>query len=555
MNWLAELLLQNSTAHAVLVLALVISVGILLGKIRFFGVSFGIAGVLFAGIVAAHFQLGINEQIADFVKDFGLILFVYSIGLQVGPGFFASLRRQGMVINLLAAAVVFLGVAAAVLLRLLFSLPADAAVGILTGAVTNTPSLGAAQQALKDIAGPAAAVRQAGLGYAVAYPFGVLGVILAMALTRRIFRIGLEAEKEAFHQAQADIFPAPESMNLEVKNPQLAGQPLSVLAGVIQADIVVSRILRGKELFTPDQDTALQSGDVLLVVGQKSSLEKLRLLVGGESAVDLKKIPGQLIVRLILVSQKKVIGRSLAELQLRKRYGVNITRIHRAGIEFVPSPGVHLQFGDRLTAVGSQDMITQLAAELGNSLKELDIPEILPVFLGIIAGVLLGSLPLPIPGLPLPLKLGLAGGPLVMAILISRFGNIGRFSAYVPRSANLMLREVGIVLFLACVGLRAGADFVPTVVSRHGLLWLGCGALITLLPLLLVVFFARLVLKKNYLELCGLMAGSMTDPPALAFANGYTGSDAPAVTYATVYPLVTFLRIISAQVLVLFFMK
>jgi putative transport protein len=555
MNWLAELLLQNSTAHAVLILALVISAGILLGKIRFFGVSFGIAGVLFAGIVAAHFQLGINEQIADFVKDFGLILFVYSIGLQVGPGFFASLRRQGMVINLLAAAVVFLGVAAAVLLRLLFSLPADAAVGILTGAVTNTPSLGAAQQALKDIAGPAAAVRQAGLGYAVAYPFGVLGVILAMALTRRIFRIGLEAEKEAFHQAQADIFPAPESMNLEVKNPQLAGQPLSVLAGVIQADIVVSRILRGKELFTPDQDTALQSGDVLLVVGQKSSLEKLRLLVGGESAVDLKKIPGQLIVRLILVSQKKVIGRSLAELQLRKRYGVNITRIHRAGIEFVPSPGVHLQFGDRLTAVGSQDMITQLAAELGNSLKELDIPEILPVFLGIIAGVLLGSLPLPIPGLPLPLKLGLAGGPLVMAILISRFGNIGRFSAYVPRSANLMLREVGIVLFLACVGLRAGADFVPTVVSRHGLLWLGCGALITLLPLLLVVFFARLVLKKNYLELCGLMAGSMTDPPALAFANGYTGSDAPAVTYATVYPLVTFLRIISAQVLVLFFMK
>jgi putative transport protein len=555
MNWLAELLLQNSTAHAVLILALVISAGILLGKIRFFGVSFGIAGVLFAGIVAAHFQLGINEQIADFVKDFGLILFVYSIGLQVGPGFFASLRRQGMVINLLAAAVVFLGVAAAVLLRLLFSLPADAAVGILTGAVTNTPSLGAAQQALKDIAGPAAAVRQAGLGYAVAYPFGVLGVILAMALTRRIFRIGLEAEKEAFHQAQADIFPAPESMNLEVKNPQLAGQPLSVLAGVIQADIVVSRILRGKELFTPDQDTALQSGDVLLVVGQKSSLEKLRLLVGGESAVDLKKIPGQLIVRLILVSQKKVIGRSLAELQLRKRYGVNITRIHRAGIEFVPSPGVHLQFGDRLTAVGSQDMITQLAAELGNSLKELDIPEILPVFLGIIAGVLLGSLPLPIPGLPLPLKLGLAGGPLVMAILISRFGNIGRFSAYVPRSANLMLREVGIVLFLACVGLRAGADFVPTVVSGHGLLWLGCGALITLLPLLLVVFFARLVLKKNYLELCGLMAGSMTDPPALAFANGYTGSDAPAVTYATVYPLVTFLRIISAQVLVLFFMK
>ncbi len=374
-------------------------------------------------------------------------------------------------------------------------------------------------------------------------------------VARRVFRIGLAAENEAFQQAQADIFPAPESMNLEVKNPQLAGQPLSVLAGVIHADIVVSRILRGQELFTPVRDTVLQGGDVLLAVGQRASLEKLRLLVGGESAVDLKKIPGQLVARLILVSQKKVIGRSLAELQLRQRYGVNITRIHRAGVEFVPSTGVHLQFGDRLTVVGSQDMIAQLAVELGNSLKELDIPEILPVFLGIIAGVLLGSLPLPIPGLPLPLKLGLAGGPLVMAILISRFGNIGRFSAYVPRSANLMLRELGIVLFLACVGLRAGADLVPTLVRGQGLLWLGCGALITLLPLLLVVAFARLVLKKNYLELCGLMAGSMTDPPALAFANGYTGSDAPAVTYATVYPLVTFLRIISAQVLVLFFLK
>ncbi len=555
MDWLAEILLHNSTAHTVLILALVVSAGLLLGKIRFFGVHFGIAGVLFAGILIAHFHLGINEEIADFVKDFGLILFVYSIGLQVGPGFFASLRKQGLVVNLLAATVVVLGVATAALLCALLSLPVEALAGILTGAVTNTPSLGAAQQALKDIGTGSAAVRQAGLGYALAYPFGVLGVILSIALMRRIFRINLAAEKTEFQQAQDNIFPAPENLNLEVKNPQLAGQPLSVLAAVIQADIVVSRILRGKELFAPVQDTKLQIGDVLLVVGARPSLEKLRLLVGGESAVDLHKIPGQLTVRHILVSQKKVIGRSLAELQLRKRFGVNITRIHRAGIEFVPSPGVHLQFGDRLTAVGGQDRIAQLAGELGNSLKELDIPEILPVFLGIIAGVVLGSMPLPIPGLPLPLKLGLAGGPLVMAILIGRFGNIGRFSAYVPRSANLMLREVGIALFLACVGLRAGADFVPTLVRGQGLLWLGCGALITLLPLLLVVLFARLVLKKNYLELCGLMAGSMTDPPALAFANGYVDSDAPAVTYATVYPLVTFLRIISAQLLVLFFLN
>jgi putative transport protein len=556
MTWLTELILQDSTAHAVLLLGTVIALGILLGKIRFFGVSFGIAGVLFVGIVAAHFQLAVNESIVDFVKDFGLILFVYSIGLQVGPAFFASFRRQGLAINLLAATVVFLGVMIAIAMRWLFSLPLDAMVGILSGAVTNTPSLGAAQQALKDItAVPAVAVRQAGLGYAVAYPFGVIGVILSMITVRRAFKIGPDMEKEIFAKSQDTIFPAPGTINLEVKNPQLAGQPLSALASVIQADIVVSRILRKEELFTPAHDTPLQTGDVLLVVGAKASLEKLRLLVGAESAVDLKKIPGQLIVRHILVSQKKVIGRSLAELQLRKRFGLNITRIGRAGIEFVPNPGVHLQFGDRLTAVGSEAMVGQLAVELGNSMKELDIPEIMPVFLGIIAGVLLGSLPLPIPGLPLPLKLGLAGGPLVMAILISRFGNIGRFSAYVPRSANLMLRELGIVLFLACVGLRAGAGFVPTLVHGNGLLWLGCGALITLVPLLLVALFARLVLRMNYLELCGLMAGSMTDPPALAFANGYVGSDAPAVTYATVYPLVTFLRILSAQLLVLFFCK
>ncbi len=556
MNWLIELVLQDSTAHAVLILALVISSGILLGKIRFFSVHFGIAGVLFAGILAAHFQIGINEGVVDFVKDFGLILFVYSIGLQVGPGFFASLRRQGLAINLLAASVVGLGVATVILLRWLLSLPAEAAVGILSGAVTNTPSLGAAQQALSDVAGGSgAAARQAGLGYAVAYPFGVLGVILGIILARRVFRVGLQAEKNAFDQAQAGIYPAPENVNLEVTNPQLAGRPLSVLSAVIQADVVVSRILRNKEIFTPVHDTPLQTGDVLLVVGAKPSLDKLRLLVGGESAVDLKKISGPLVARHIVVSQKKVIGRTLAELQLRRRLGVNITRIHRAGIEFVPSPGVRMQFGDRLTVVGSQDMVAQLAGELGNSLKELDIPEILPIFLGIIAGVLLGNLPLPIPGLPMPLKLGLAGGPLVVAILIGRFGNIGRFSSYVPRSANLMLREVGIVLFLACVGLHAGSGFVPTLMRGQGLAWLGCGALVTLLPLVAVVMFARLVLKKNYLELCGLMAGSMTDPPALAFANDYTGSDAPAVTYATVYPLVTFLRILSAQLLVLFMLK
>lgn len=553
MNWLTDIFLKDSTAHAVLILALVISAGILVGKIRVRGVSFGIAGVLFAGILSAHLGLGIDAATADFVKDFGLILFVYSIGLQVGPGFFASLQRQGLAVNLLAAAVVLLGVGLAVVLRLLFSLPAGALVGLLAGAVTNTPSLGAAQQALTEIAGgSAAAARQAGLAYAVAYPFGVIGVILGMILIRRAFRISLGEERTACEQAQAGAFPAPESMSLEVANPQLDGRPLSALAGVIQAEFVVSRILRGQEVFTPVQDTPLRKGDVLLVVGSRVVLDRLRLLVGQESAVDLRKVAGPLVSRHVVVSRKPVIGRTLSQLGLRRRYGVNITRIQRAGVEFVPSPSVRLQFGDRLTVVGGQDVVGQLAAELGNSPRQLDIPEILPIFLGMIAGVVLGSLPLPVPGLPMPLKLGLAGGPLLAAILIGRFGNIGRFSSYVPRGASLMLREVGIVLFLACVGLRAGAGFVPALAGGSGLAWLGCGALITLLPLALVAAFARLVLKMNYVELCGLLAGSMTDPPALAFANAHTGSDAPSVTYATVYPLVTLLRILSAQVLVLF---
>ena len=553
MNWLTDIFLKDSTAHAVLVLALVISAGILVGKIRVRGVSFGIAGVLFVGILAAHLGLGIDPGTADFVKDFGLILFVYSIGLQVGPGFFASLQRQGLAVNLLAAAVVLLGVGLAVALGRLFSLPAGALVGLLAGAVTNTPSLGAAQQALVEVAGgSAAAARQAGLAYAVAYPFGVIGVILGMILIRRVFRISLGEERAACEQAQAGVFPAPESVSLEVANPQLDGRPLSALAGVIQAEFVVSRILRGQEVFTPVQDTPLRGGDVLLVVGARAVLDRLRLLVGKESAVDLKKVSGPLVSRHVLVSRKPVIGRTLAQLGLRRRYGVNITRIQRAGVEFVPSPAVRLQFGDRLTVVGGQDVVGQLAAELGNSPRQLDIPEILPIFLGMIAGVVLGSLPLPVPGLPMPLKLGLAGGPLLAAIVIGRFGNIGRFSSYVPRGASLMLREVGIVLFLACVGLRAGAGFVPALAGGSGLAWLGCGALVTLLPLALVAAFARLVLKTNYVELCGLLAGSMTDPPALAFANAHTGSDALAVTYATVYPLVTLLRILSAQVLVLF---
>ena len=340
-----------------------------------------------------------------------------------------------------------------------------------------------------------------------------------------------------------------------MKNPQLSGKRLQVLGEVVQADIVVSRILRRGNLFLPDGDSTLEPGDILLAVGSRASLDKLKLLVGDESPVDLKKFPGNLQSSQILVTQKRVIGRPLTELQLRQRFGVNITRIQRAGLEFVPNPEVHLQFGDKLTVVGEEDMIQQLSILLGNSMKRLEFPNIMPVFLGIIIGVLAGALPIFVPGMPVPLKLGIAGGPLIVAILMGRFGNVGRFSSYVSSSANLMLREVGIVLFLACVGLRAGSGFVTVLRSGDGLWWMGLGALITLVPVWLVALFSRLILKENFLVIAGLLSGSMTDPPALAFASEYLHSDAPALTYASVYPLVTFLRILSAQLLVLFFVR
>jgi putative transport protein len=554
MNWLIDLVLKDSIAHVILLLGVVIIVGMALGRIRFLGVSFGIAGVLFAGIATAHLGLPMNDAVIDFVRDFGLILFVYTVGLQVGPGFFASLRRQGLHLNLLAVGVVLLGVLLTVGATLGLHVPPAVAVGILAGAVTNTPSLGAAQQALNDAVGPEAA-RLPGVGYAVAYPIGVIGLILALVLLRYLFRINLRRESESFSQEQTRLFPAPQALNLEVRNPELKGKPLTVVNEVLHSNIVISRLWRAGVVQTPGNDTCLEPGDVLLAVGLAGDLERLRILIGGESERDLRQAPGPLTVQSVIVTRKKVTGKSLAELQLRSRYGVSITRIRRAGIEFVPSYGVTLQFGDHLTVVGEEAVIRKLAEEVGDSPRRLEIPDVLPIFLGIAVGVLLGSLPIRLPGVPAPLKLGMAGGPLIVSILLSRLGSVGRISTYVSASANLMLREVGIVLFLACVGLRAGTSFLPTLASGQGLQWLGIGAVITLVPVLCVALFSRLVLKKNYLVLLGLLAGAMTDPPALAFANDYAGSDAPAVTYATVYPLVTFLRILSAQLLVLFLVR
>jgi len=552
--WLIDLFKADTPAHVLLVLGMVITVGLVLGRIRIFGIQPGVAGVLFSGLAAAHFGLGIGGTQLDFIRDFGLILFVFMVGLQVGPGFFASFRRQGLAINLAATVIVLSGSAIAVFYHLVLRFPLPAAVGILCGAVTNTPSLGAAQQAFREVSRPlAGGGDMAGLAYAVAYPFGVIGIIVTMILLRHLFRVRMEVEQDRFRAAQEVLFPAPCNVNLELRNPQLIGKPLRVIGEVIGAEVVVSRILRRGELFSPRFETLLEAGDVMLAIGSRENLEKLRLLIGDESRIDLKSHAGPLAVRRILVTREQVIGRSLSSLNLRERYGINITRIFRAGMEFVPGGSVRLQFGDKLTVVGEEEMLKQLAGELGNSLKHLDFPNILPVFLGIAAGVLLGSVPFRIPGIPAQIKLGLAGGPLLVAILLSRFGHIGRFTPYLSGSANLALRETGIVLFLATVGLRSGAGFLHTVIHAGGLNWMLLGAVVTVLPLLLAGIAVRFLLKADFLAVCGLLAGSMTDPPALAFANSYTGSDAPAVTYAAVYPLTTFLRIMVAQLIVLIF--
>lgn len=554
MSWITDLLSGTSTAHIVFVLALAIAFGLALGELRVLGVSLGIAGVLFAGLALGHFGLTIQPEILDFARDFGLSLFVFTIGLQVGPGFFASLRRQGLSLNLLAAAIVVLGMGIAVAGYFALGLPLPAAVGLLSGAVTNTPGLGAAQQAFSTLGASEGAgdpVAVSGMAYAVAYPFGVIGIILAMVALRMIFRVDVAEESAALEEEQSPAASAPGNYNVRVANPRLAGLEVRELAKLVQAEFVISRLLRNGDVMVVRADTRLGIGDLLHVVATRDDAEKLALVAGELSETDVRQVPSALASRKILITSNSTVGRSVGDLNLLHRYGVVITRIQRAGVELVAGANVHLAFGDRVTVVGAADSIGQAAAELGDSLKALNAPNILSVFFGLIAGVLLGSLPFGVPGLPAPIRLGLAGGPLLVALVLGRIGKVGPLVFWIPQSANLALREIGITLFLATVGIKSGAHFVETVSSGQGLLWMAVGAAVTFLPLVLVGLAARLFLKLNYASLTGLLAGSMTDPPALSFAQTMTGSDAPAVTYASVYALVMFLRIVGAQALVL----
>jgi putative transport protein len=550
MDWLFQLLTQDSVARTVILLGVAGAAGTALGRFRVFGVSLGVAGVLFAGLLLGYLKFAIDSHVLEFVREFGLIIFVYTLGLQIGPGFFGSLRARGLTLNAFAAAIVLLGggLTAAWIVSGRLALPA--AVGLLSGATTNTPSLAAAQQAFKQLGAVDDTAVIQGLAYAVAYPFGIIGIILTMILVRVLFRINVKAEVAAAEQAQQPAQPKPATRNFEVRNANLVGRALGRVPGLANSGAVVSRFSRGGVVEVARPDTLLQLGDILHAVGPEESLDELRVVVGAEAGVDLKVVPGAVTNRRLIVTHSAVFGKELAEVEIFSQHNVVVTRVTRGGIEFTPKAGLRLQFGDVLMVVGERAQIDLVAAAVGNSNKALNSPQPIPFFLGIALGVIVGSFPLVLPGLPAAVKLGLAGGPLVVAILLSRVANTGPLVWYLPTNANLMLREVGITLFLAAVGLKSGDKFVEVLMGGNGLHWFLCGAVVTIVPLLTVGLLARAWKKLNYTELCGLLAGSMTDPPALAFAQQTTGSDAPAVAYATVYPLVMLLRVFSAQLIV-----
>jgi putative transport protein len=556
MDFLSDLFTVDSVAHTMLIIGLVASLGLLIGSVRIFGVNIGVAGVLFAGLAFGHYGLSINDHVLEFVKEFGLILFVYTIGVQVGPGITDSLKRQGLPLNLMAAAVVVLGVIMTLAVSKAGAIDIKAAVGLYSGAVTNTPSLGAAQQALKDIPGITPAdSRLPGLGYAIAYPFGVIGIILTLLIIRALFRINIAEEREALSRIQTGGAPAAIEDDVEVTNPNLDGLRVRDIPGLASSGVIVSRIMSGGAQVVAHPESLLKLGDVLHAVGPESKLREFRLIVGRKSEVDLKEMPSELVIRRILVTKQSVLGKSIDELDLIGRYGVRVTRVSRADIEFMATSDYRLQFADTLLMVGEEQAIRRAADELGDSAKKLNHPQLVPMFVGIVLGVIIGSWPISIPGMPAPVKLGLAGGPLVAAILLSRLGRIGPLIWYMPISANFMLREVGLVLFLACVGVRVGDQFVATLTQGDGLIWMAWATLITLVPVLTVGIVARAVYRVDYPSLCGLLVGSMTGAPALSFATDLTGSEAPNISYATVYPLVMLLRVLSAQAIVMLLVR
>ena len=554
MNWFIQLFTEPTVAQAVIVYSLVIATGIALGKIKILGISFGITWVLFVGLIFSYFGITINKETEHFVKEFGLIFFVYAVGLQVGPGFFASLKKSALGNNGLAASVVLLGVIITILFFYTSGNHISIMAGIMSGAVTNTPGLAAAQAAVKDLHIAGADNSTITLAYAVAYPFAVVGIILSLVILKKILGVNIEKEKELHRKLGILQGNRPLSVHIALENKQLIGQPVRQIFKMLHEPVIISRMFHKGAIITPTPDTIMSEGDVMQFVAPKKLMEKVKLLVGTVSKMNLRtETSSGLISRQIVVTRKEITHRRLGDMPQIQHETLTLSRIKRAGIEMVAHGNIFLQLGDTITVVGTQEAVKQLEDAVGNSLKRLEAPDLGPIFMGIVLGVVLGSIPFYLPNIPVPVKIGMAGGPLIVALILSRFGNHLYLNNYTTNSANLIVREIGIALFLASVGLGSGHNLASAFTDGSGYQWILMGITITMVPLLIVGIVASKFFRKTYFELCGLLAGACTDPPALAFALKMAGSDIPSYTYATVYPLTMILRILAAQLLILFF--
>lgn len=553
MEWLQSVFVEHSAVQAVIVLAVIIAVGLALGKIHVFGVSLGVTWVFFAGILAGHLGLSINPDMLNYAESFGLVLFVYELGLKVGPGFFSSFRKGGVRLNLLGLATVLLGTGVAVSLTYVFRIPMADMVGIISGATTNTPSLGAAQQALSQLG---ISANGAALSCAVTYPLGVVGVILAIVVVRRFFVRSSDITSDSPDDENQTFIAT-----YLVKNPGVFDKSVKELVKLSNLEFVISRLWRDGEVCIPTSDTVVRNGDRLMLITTDKDVEALTVLFGEHESrdwntgdIDWNKIDSSLTSRHIIVSKPEINGHKLGSLKLRNTYGINITRVSRSGVSLLATPGLILQLGDRLTVVGKESQIEKVAKVVGNTESKLKDPNLAVIFVGIVLGLLLGSVPIAIPGISAPVRLGLAGGPIVVGILMGRFGPRFHMVTYTTRSANLMLRGIGLSLYLACLGLDAGAHFVETIMRGDGLVWIGVGFIITVLPVVIMELVALRWSKLDFGSTCGMVCGAMANPMALNYANDTLPGDNPAVSYATVYPLAMFSRVVIAQLLVLIFL-
>lgn len=564
MDWFIDLLKPGnlSLASTVLLYSFVIFAGILLGKIKVLGVSLGVTFVLFVGILLGHFGYAVEHNTLHFLREFGLILFIFSIGMQVGPSFFSSFKEGGVRMNGLAMLGIALNVGIMLTIYYLqggengLSSISDM-IGVMCGAITNTPALGAAQQTVLQVDSNAYNISEAmSMGYAAAYPLGVVGIILTMIVIKAIFKINIDKEIREIEEEKSASITAPAKLTFKITNELVSGLSMIRLHTLIPGDYTCSRILKPDgHIVIPTSSDTIELGDIVLIICAKGDAEKFSRFLGQEIEMDWPKDTGPVVSRRILVTQTSYNGVKLGTLHLHAAYQLNVTRINRSGVDLLPSPSLRLQIGDRVTVVGNIEHIDMLARKLGNSMKRLNEPNLITMFIGIFLGILLGSVPVQFPGMSVPMKLGLAGGPLVVAILIGAYGHKFHLVTYTNSAANLLLREIGICLFLASVGIAAGADFFSTVFNLKGALWVGYGFCITVIPLIVIGIIARTKFKMNYLSIIGMMSGSYTDPPALAYGNKVANNDAPAVAYSTVYPLTMFARVIVAQIIVLCFIE